>query len=331
MKLKFGFLLLSIWIFVTLQSCTSNNFELKSIDAKKIAEFDVLNDSIFLGKVVDIDVYKGRFFLLDRSATHVYELNEKLELVKVHLTKGDGPEDVGDLLKIDLYDNKIYLMDQNSSSLKSFDFDGKIDLNHKISNQFTSDFVIGSGHIFYGDFRERNPISRVKLKDKSSIGFGKRRTWPNKDFEVERHLEITPDNQIISALDQDKPILDLYEFNGKLVTSLDLSSLDLFKYTHEKYERDVVVRRNSGLIFIQDISLYQNKLYLLVSSFSPELVNSYNQIVECIISDNKIVPTRIIKLAPDAYYLSFSVYNKGRNFIGFDVASNSIEIFEIAQ
>ena len=316
-------------VLLSMYSCSSEKVDFVTIDAEKISEFEVLNDSVFLGKIVDIDVYNDHFFLLDRPALHVYELNAEQQLVNTHLTRGPGPNEVGDLFNISIHEEKIYLLDLKSMTIKSFDFKGDIDINKKIPSPFTSEFVIDSDNIFYGNFRDKDPIRRMNLKEDESMAFGKRRTWPNKSFEVERHLGITSDQQLISALANDKPILDLYELDGELITSLDLSNLDLFKYTQEKYEKDVVTKKNAGLVVIQDIGLHKNKVYVLASSFSSELKNSYNQIVECVISNDKIIPTRIIKLSPEGYYLSFAVYNEGQNIVGFNVASNNLEFFKI--
>lgn len=312
-----------------MQSCSSEKIDFRTIDAEKVSAFDALNDTIFLNKIIDIEIVNDHFFLLDRPALHVFELNAEQQLVNTHLTRGPGPNEVGDLMNMSIHEEKIYLLDLRSMSIKSFDFDGNIDLNKKIPSPFTSDFVLDSDFVFYGSYRDEEPITRLNLKDNQSMGFGKRRAWPNKSFDVERHLAITSDRQLLSALANDKPILELYEFDGELVTSLDLSNLDLFKYTLEKYEKDVVIKRNAGLVVIQDISLYKNKVYVLASSFSKELKNSYNQIVECVISSNEIVPTKIIKLSPDGYYLSFGVYNEGQNIVGFNVASNNLEFFKI--
>lgn len=55
-------------------SCSPNKLQLPSIQTEKLVEFDTLNDSIFLGKVVDIDIYNDHFYLLDRSVARVYKL-----------------------------------------------------------------------------------------------------------------------------------------------------------------------------------------------------------------------------------------------------------------
>jgi hypothetical protein len=317
-------------LLVNIHSCSSEKVELITINAEKISGLGVLNDTVFLRKIVDIDVYNDHFFLLDKPSMHVYELNATSQLVDIHLTQGPGPNEVGNLVNVSIHDEKIYLLDLNSMSIKSFDFDGNIYLNKKIPHPFTSDFVLNSDYIFYGNFRDKNPIRRINLKEKDqSIEFGKSRTWPNRSFEAERHLAITSDQQLVSALAYDKPILDLYELDGELITSLDLSNLDLFKYTLEKYDKDIVTKRNAALVVIQDIGSYKNKVYVLASSFSSESKNSYNQIIECVISNNEIVPTRIIKLSSSGYYLSFGVYNEGRNIVGFNVVSNNLEFFKI--
>jgi len=312
-------------------ACSSKSQEIQIVETQKNTEFEVLNDTIFLGKIVDIDFYEGRFFLLDRLATKVYELDQEYQLIKTHLTQGDGPDEVSSLTNIAIHNKRIYLLDSKSSSIKSFLFDGSLDMKHRIPNLFTTDFIVESDNLFYGDFRGQDPIVRINLLDKESKGFGVKRSWPNKSFYVQRLLEVTPNKQLISALSYDKPILDLYEFNGQLVTSLDLSNLELFRYTHEKFKTDVQTRKNASLVYIKDISLVDNKIYLLVSSFTNQLKNRYNHVIECTISNNKITPTKIIKLEPDSYYLSISVYNGGRNIIGFDAATNSVKIFDINQ
>jgi len=316
MKYK-GILLLII--LAGLASCSKSKTVLELAHATQTLEILDINDSLFFSHVTDIEIYKENIYIVDQKIGRIVKSNLALDEASVILETGDGPNEISGLLNVAIHNDLIYCLEFNKS-IKIYDLEGNFirELDHGagIFSDFdvTDDFIWICGPLIWD-----SPITKVPLKEGLNFDyFGLRMNDRKRDG---RHILKYGKNTVDVSL-QLRPFINYYNEGDSLLQSLDLSELDVYKYSK------VHMDNNEGLTLVWDATIKGQKLYMLLAYRNIDDQKKWEKILVSDIKDNSIIPSKLIQLKEKGFYVSFEVFQNTDQMILFDALSGSLDVYD---
>mgnify|MGYP001799648205 CR=1 FL=1 len=220
--LKFYFLAL---ILSSVFSCNNPPTEIQHIDATLVTEISAWNDSIFFGKLADIEYSDNQFFLADRDANRVLVLDDQLQYIHHFGQHGPGPAEIRGIMNLEVNSDGIFVQDILGAKLLKYN--RKFQLTDTLRAQFThSEIALYSNRIIgqvRGDIESPFTVINTSNKEQEPISFGQKLErelgYPYKHLVEYKGLLLA-----FSMYNSAK--VEVYDGNGNFLNATDLSLLN---------------------------------------------------------------------------------------------------------
>jgi len=325
--LNLSFFPIALFLFT---SCDYKEKELVYVEATLVDEIRDWNDSIFFGRLTDIEYANNKYFLTDGSANQVIVMNDQLEYVARFGDSGEGPAEIRAIMNVEPSGNDIYVQDILGAKVL------KYNSNYQLTDTFKvhlspSELIVNDDQIIgqvYGEIE--NPFSVINTISKEQHRFGNNLEadlgFPFKHLIKYKDL-ILVFHQINSAK------IEVYDANGEFLSSTDLSHLneDFAKWLEstnipQKVQTSTRRIRNAQFVFF-DAVLHNDKFYL---NPPPMSINGKEDGIILEVSMNDQLDFNIDRIIHLNEYISLGCFtiSNGNRIIGFEPINGSIKIFE---
>ena len=302
----------------TLTCCIKEEIFILPIQkAKNIGSISQFSDGIYFQEVFDIEEYKGNYYFLDGAINRIFCTDKELNYKYSFVSNGGADFEATGLGSMAIFQDTLYVSDISASKLMMFDIQGKFIQSYRTELWGIGDFFVNEKEIivFNDEIMYRsNPLMRFDKHSKVRNYFGSeaKDIYKNPD----RHILSLNNNKLISIYAENRPIIEIYSNDGKILIRKDLGHLHIFKSVLEYYEEKVKNNPLVDLVLIPDAYYSDGHLYLLVTNMDKERKWYSNNIIDCEINedDNVITPIRIIQLK-DGWHESIYVNTHSKELL----------------
>lgn len=319
-----------IAVLITFTGCDYSENKLVITQASLVQEIRDWNDTIFFGRITDIEYANNKYFLSDGSANQVIVLNQGLDYIERFGDSGDGPAEIRAIMNVEPSGDDIYVQDMLGAKVLRYNSNLELTDTFKV-HLSPAELAIYDENIIgqlYGEVED--PFSSINTGSKQQHRFGNKLEaelgFPFKHMVSYKDLFIVF-HQINSAK------IEVYNKNGEFLNSTDLSPLndDFAKWLEstniqQKVKMSTPRIRQAQYVFF-DVVQENDKFYL---NPPPMSINGKEDGIILEISMDDKLQFRISRIIQLNEYLSlgcFTVVN-GNKLIGFDPVNGSLKIFE---
>lgn len=310
--IKFNHLLISA-LFVLSTSCS----EKKSIPTVNLSIDTILNsysDSSFFNDIRSITYYQNKYYISDYKRDQIAVLNDSLKIMDLIGQKGEGPGEFLGLSHISVCYDTIIAYNDSKRAIEIFHdakHENSIRLPLAAPMKPNYKFFYNYRNLIYGQSNSNSGICIYNTIDNSFSFFGTlelKSTEKETKIKNSRHI-LGYKNKIVSVSDY-KHIVEIYNDNMALETTYDYSSIPLAKKRLD-FIKNQKETANSYYNILSDAGIYNEHLYLLLYSNTNDKVTC-NSILQLDISENNLIPIRIMKLETEGFFGAFCV---GDNYV----------------
>jgi hypothetical protein len=335
-----------VLVFVMFIGCTSAKENIESsiptIIVAPTNKITSLNDSIYLGQVIDIMEYDDTIYLSEYNRNRIIVTDREFNFIKTIGSTGKGPGEFNGARSCQIVDERLYGLDIMNRRLNIFDRSGQyID---EITTEVPSNqsFVITKNRIYGASQRsEEFPAYISDLNGKLIKRFGKiERYFPTINSRHHRRffLEMTTDEKIL-AVCSDEPVIEWYDLEGNFLKDYSLIDIqpirEFFQYVQKMQRSDEGKRLHC--MFIAESLVQNSRLYLLLVSFDESQYEEgksngrfCSDILELEIEDVEINPVRIISLMNENSKTFYYAFTKSQErFICYDIIRYEIHEYAL--
>lgn len=311
------------------------------IIAKKVKSIDTYNSNEFVVNITDIALFNECIVMVDQDLGKVIVTDKNLKVWESFGFRGDGPQELKKpyMLIKDDDEGVIYVYDNEKFRLWPIDFNKK-----EIGKGASFDFMLfkqtvamENSIIYFATVA--NPsvdVLKYSLKDKMKVG----------EFNLpENTAKSLLGRSILSANDRfivitpyDGLVIDTYDKNWHRLNSNDLSKHPIIvKILNTKQSKGFSVsgrgsgnlRMTGAKLLMSGARLYENELYLLVSTRDKERRSWVNVILKYVYENNDWQPRGKILLPKDGSYQTFQLLHEMDQLVAFDKENGTIDLFDL--
>lgn len=300
-------------LFIILAACNNDPGALPEIQAQKIGSREDFGKGWYFQDILDIEKFgDSLYFFLDGSANKIFCTDNKLQYLYSFVQEGKAPYEAVGLQSMALSQDTLFVTDVSAGKIMMFDTRGVFAGSFNTGPLGIGDFCTTPGEVMI--YADDEPPPRLLVINKRSL----RPTYlPLADHGLEqpdRHVLYPGNKTIIVVTAENRPVVEIYNLQGRLQQKIDLSYLKLFETTLTYYEKEIKNNPQADLVLIPDVAYCNHHLYLLVSYLDQNQEWHSNAIIACQISEQDIRPERIITLA-DRWYEALLVDGSQRQIL----------------
>ena len=292
-----------------------------------------LGDSTYFGLISEIEYNNSSLYLSDFTNSQVLKLDKNYNLQKIIGRPGDGPGEIRGALGLNIDQSNIFVLDDEHQKLKIYNHDGSFSYQTERLMPQNGNFIIHNSTLIGSRYDESNlPIFSYNLKDTLPIKYFGTHVRQLNGINVQKPRNFNLEqwkNKIIAVCETD-PVVETYDFEGRLLGSLDLKNLEYFKDYIKKIKVDQEKNQSGVYSFLYHPVISNNKLYISIVGYNRKRKREEsNHILVCDLTDNQIVPLELFELnneGVDAWYDSFSIINN--KIIAFDGLSYELHEYK---
>ena len=324
--------LLIIASIITIYGCTKKTEETVIAQTDLIESITNLNDSIFFGRILDIEAFNNKFFLSDQGSNKVIIVDDQFRFINSIGKTGPGPKEIKAISNIEVQDDRIIVQDAGGAKILIYNFDGDLIDTHDIYFE-SVEMEANSQYLFGQSVGEtENPLVKYSLETGSKNNFGEplEQTW---NF-FGRHLALV-DSFIVDVNEINIPKIRVYNESGVLIKETDLSDHPLIKpWLDDLDSKEFLERTNSPLqktqIVFRDIALVNGKLYLHMPPLGKKNGPKKSFVLEAEIEPTKeITIKKAYQFESNFLFRSFTVTEDGGSILGYDSGRGAIIKYKI--
>lgn len=313
--------------FVACQTRSSKEIKSQLVVLKTIEEF---SDSTFFSDVHGVFAYEKGVLLTDYKRDQLFVLDKDLDLVSTIGQKGQGPEEFLGASHLFYNGDLVFIENEMKRAFEIFTKEGqyKGNIPHKRIAPQTRFFEY-EGAIYYSPDSDEFAICKLDIKSKTMEMFGEvepYRTKRETRIKNGRHL-LHGQNKIL-GIREAKPIIELYDFKGKVLLHKDFSDVESVA-DFVKFDKLKPIKENSYYVYNSDAYIAGNDLYVLIATVGekggkkrPES----NTVLHFQLSDKAIVYKETLVLGR-GWYRKLCVM--GNNLIAFNGSESKLEEFKL--
>ncbi len=275
---------------------------------------------IYFQDIVDIEKINSRFLFLDGVGNRVFCTNEHFAYLFSFIEEGGAENEAKGLQSMAVFRDTIYVADVSAGKIMTFDVSGGFIESYPSLLLGIGDFAVGQNNIIV--YNDNNMLSEeLILLNKHQLTRQHMPLVSSGYNKPDRHILLLDEGDVLCVFAENKPIIEIYSQEGKLLSHTDLSYLDIFKPVMAYYEEEIKHDPKTDLVLIPDASICNNHLFLLVTHMDENSEWHSRYILECQITQNVITPIKLI-LPKEGWYES--VYVDCNN--GYIVLGNTADV-----
>jgi hypothetical protein len=315
--------------------CCSCNTEIESLEVQEmelIRTIYDLNDSIFFGRILDIEFQDDKYFLSDQGSNQVIVVDEDFNFLHRIGVSGPGPEEIKGISNIEVSKDKIVIQDLVGSKFLIYNLEGILKGREKVYFD-GSEFILTDTSIIGMKVGETElPLLNYSFEGGQSVSFG----LPlNSEFGFPAKHLIAIDSLIVSITNENTPVVDIYDKSGALLGATDLSS----HYLIEPWLKDLGIKEKVqastssikyGQRMFSDISNYREIIYLNMPPLGTKDSPKKKYIFEASIDrDFNFILTRALIFDTVFSFRCFAISSNGKSIVGYDPIKGGIVEYRI--
>ncbi len=235
-----------------------------------------ISDSIFLDVVGNIQYFKDLIYISSPRQRRLIVCDKDLKLVKFVGNPGRGPNEIITSYGFFVDSNGLISISK-SDGFKTFEFSGveKSDLKFEQIDETAKFYVTSNGEYIYSSIGTNQPITFCfydKLNNKNVIRhIGENFNQPGSPIQIRRQNVkdiFVINNSLIVSIGSYFPLIEIYDFNGNLLSSQILRDSPIYEKLN--HVREVEKTEPNTLIeLFLDLCLDNTDLYLLLYNLPP--------------------------------------------------------------
>jgi len=267
-----------------------------------------LSDSSFFGYLRSFVCYNDNILMAESDRAQIFVLDKDLQLVNIIGSLGRGPNELMGANYFHIHKDTIIASDLGNNRVQFFNILSGDHLGyvHGLMDHFPTTLrarFIYKDSIFIGSAEKDSSLVIFDLKSNKSTKFGERYEFGsetrNRIRNYSKNIFSYGDN--IISISDNQPLIERYDYEGNIIEKYDYSDIPLVKEILNEIEK-VTYAENSYFVTVTDCNIFENRLFLLLSS----TVGEYhcNTLLEFEINE-KTELCNIYKL-PDKVYTSIA-------------------------
>jgi len=311
-KISFNSGILIIIICLAI-SCKNNKNEMISIKLDEILTINQFSDSTFFSDIRSMYYHEEKYYISDYNRSQIFILDNNFKLIKTIGRKGEGPGELNGSAQLYVNSDTITVMNEGKSSFEKY-----TSIQKHISTVIYPNFISSNSErffeynrcLYFGISTAENTICKYNYSANRLEMFGKSRKYHTEmETRIKNHRHLSKYGKFIISVPDCQPIIEQYDFEGKLINIFDFSTIKPVSRTLE-FIRESKQIENSYFVLNSDIYIYKNSLFVLITNQENEKNVNNNKIIEFKILDDKIVPNRILHLG-NGWFNTFCVSEHG--------------------
>lgn len=321
---------LLVLLILFLNACTQNQ-EVTIITPLKVKSVLDFSGNTFFSEIVDIEISDDYLFFADKGSKKILVTDHNFNLVRKLGKTGDGPLEIRKASNFDFHKDTLYL-NAGGGRMIRYAIDGTpvSSFNYKLLGNY--EFHINDHALFSFDYSAQDqPLASFDKSDGRLLSnFG---DIPSPKGSTTRQHLLGNDKLLIAIYAVNQPLIKIYSPEGQLLSSTDLSNLDIIKSLEKNRETPSIQSSVNVQVFnslFRDAWLIDDTLYLLsLSADEPETVECSTVLKFKIDSDHKVTLQDIIKLDKSGWYTSIALYNGGKELLAFENKNGTIDLYNL--
>jgi len=334
MHLKF----ITFALVLLISSCSqTSEKELKTITlTKKSSHFD-FGDGNFFTQVNSIRILPDSYIFLDYKLNKIFKTNKNFELIDQFLTVGDGPFEVGSVIKmsnIDPSTNTFAINDIRKRSFLIMNSAGE-KLNYitlKNTRIQESNFSFYNNTLILdpisSEFSEHSAVLHINKEGKAEQIWTGNLSFPLTTNNVIRDI-LKIGNKYLRIARENFPSYEVFSENGEVLFTGDLSGYDIFQSAIDKFNELGPTNRLLSVSVINEIVVVGNQIFIQYVHFF-ENGNSLTKDLAVfeLSKDNSLQLTKLIYFQNEGIsYYSFGT--DGKELLMFSEENGAIDVYEL--
>lgn len=322
-------------IIITIISCEKLE-KLPTINISPGNYISRLSDSTFLSYARSITENKGVYYISDYKNNRVICLKEDFNVLNTFGSTGKGPAEFIAPGYSATHKTRIFVVDEGGLRFNVFtktgDFVKTIPLEFMLLTKFAID---NQGLIYTSTPDLEYPITVLDEKGTIVNQFG---NWfptdspGEKSYRNSRHLLMNSMNQLVSVFETE-PILELYNLDGMLIKTIDLSSLDALsgrlEYVKAIFKTNPEEKATGGYILFEDAYIHNDYLYLLFTNNHDDSFYT-DEVLVVQLTDDGFIPQKVFHLVDKAGKMIMkSICKVPSGLIAYDNSSGRLCFFDL--
>ena len=311
--------------------------KLKTITlTKKSSHFD-FGDGIFFSRINSIRISPDSYVFLDQKLNKLFKTNKEFELIDEFLTIGDGPFEVGSVIKmsnIDRSNNTFAVHDIRKRSFIIMNTSGE-ELNYiTLKNTRLSDgnFSYYNGKLILdpisSEFSEQSAVLHINNEGKAEQIWNGNLSFPETTNYVTRDM-FKIEGKFLRIARENFPSYEVFDDNGEVLFTGDLSGYDIFQSAIDKFKELGPTNRLLSVGVINEIVVVGNQIFIQYVHFF-ENGNSLTKDLAVFELDkgNSLQLTKLIYFQNEGIsYYSFGT--DGKELLMYSEENGAIDVYEL--
>lgn len=326
-------------LLMLISSCSDNDgLKVPSKSLIATSKVESLNDTIFFGLISGITASEESIYLSDAKNGNVLEVSPEFEFKGYFGNKGEGPGEFIAPLGSSLREKVLYVLDDGPTKINAYSVDRGYVNSFKKILPTSAEFIITADSNFLGSLLEFNlvtpPMFSYRFEDSlSTKRFGShKRVLQNFNLNMPRHFFLRQYQDMIIAICENDPVIEVYNKNLTLIDVLDYSKLEYLEDFIFKQREAQSIDRKMVSNFVTGSEVRGNDLYILINGFNKKGDKfENNHVLKVSLNEAQIRPIELIELSNsngnDVWYYSFSIHDN--KFIGFDARSYELHVYDL--
>lgn len=309
--------------FFILTNCKKKESIIEKVDLKEEMGIAQFSDSSFFSDIRSICFSDNHYYISDYNRDQIFVTTKDFKLCKIIGNKGQGPGEFTGAAQLYLNEDVILAVNDGKRSVEMFNgqkYIGTIPLPDKSFTGLTR-FFEKNGYIYFSCSSVTHSISKYNYTSKKTYSFGQVKKYST-DRETllknDRHLLLY--KNMILAIPDCQSIIELYNLDGKLLSTFDFSDIDPVNNTL-KFVESKKQTENSYCVTNVDVSICKSKLFILILTVDKKSNTQSNTILEFEIDGTKIIPSKILNLGK-GWFETFCVSEQG--IVTFNTQNNRL-------
>ena len=298
-------------IICILESC--DNKTIKEVVLKENINIDEFSDSTFFSDIRSICFSDSLYYATDYSRDQVFVLDKNFKLIRTLGNKGQGPGEFLGAGHLNINNDSVFVINDMKKTFEIFnnlEHIGTVTYADGTRPNSNYRFFEYNGCLFYNPSVSQYSICKYNFNSKKVDFFGNIIKYNTaKETRIKNHRHILRYNNRIIAVPDCQPIIEVYDFEGKFLNSVDFSNLkpvaEMLKFILGTEQKE-----NTYYGFNKDVVVYKNSLYILILTAGIDNKPKSNSILEFKIVGNNFVPSNLYHLG-DGYFNTINVSEQG--------------------
>lgn len=323
---------LLICVSITIFACSKRTEDTLIRQTELIETITSLNDSIFFGRILDIEAFDSKYFLSDQGNNKVIIVDDQFRFIRSIGKTGPGPEEIRAISNIEVKENKIIVQDAAGAKILIYNFEGDIIETHDIYFE-TVEMEVSDQSLFGQLVGEtKNPLLNYSLETGTKTFFGVplEQGW---NFSG-RHVALI-DSLIVDANEINIPKIRVYNDKGIFLKETDFSNHPLIEPWMRDLNLNELLNQSNGTmqksqIVFRDITVLNGKLYLHMPPLGRNNGPKRTFVLEAHLNnDMGFVIESAYLFSSNFLFRTFTMSEDGKNIIGYDSGRGAIIKYRI--